>query len=102
MPAGTPAIIGLAYNLAALGSLIVGSALGQVSGVPAGAVEYGALGLCGFMVWQNYRVQDRLGKVIDNQHKEFVKIARETAEVITKNTTAMDACISKQAAESNR
>ena len=36
-------------------------------------VQYGALGLAAFMVWQNYRQADKLGKIIDAQRDELKK-----------------------------
>ena len=34
-------------------------------------IQYGALGLATFMVWQNYKQADKLGKIIDAQREEL-------------------------------
>jgi hypothetical protein len=77
------------------GALAAMSLFGQV--VPGGGdfVQYGALGLAAFMVWQNYRQADKLGKIIDSQraelqtaNKRLEELHVETLQTIRKCTAA--------------
>lgn len=99
MPGGTTSLGALVYGLGAIGSLAVGTILGQVPGVPVPGVEMGALGLCTFMVIMQYRTTNSMGRVIDAQHREFVKVAKDNAVVIAENTAAMKACVDRQKRE---
>jgi len=57
---------------------------------------FGALGLCGFMVFQNYRQSDALGKIIARKDEmleakdgQMVCITRDLMEAIQNNTLAL-------------
>jgi hypothetical protein len=52
--------------------LAAAAMIGQA--MPGGAgdtVQYGALGLAAFMVWQNYKQAEKLGKIIEDQRAEL-------------------------------
>lgn len=100
MPSGTTmAVSGLLYGIGAIVSLAGGGLIAQIPGAPVPGVEYGALGLCTFMIVMQFRSSSRMGRVIDAQHREFVKIAKDAMAVITENTAAMRACVEKQRRE---
>jgi cyanophycinase-like exopeptidase len=100
MPAGTTVAGSLVYGGLAAATLAAGRCFGQTIGTPNEMLfQFGALGLCGFMVYRNYKAQERMGRVIDAQHEEFVKLAQRTIGTIDKNTAAMDACIARQKKE---
>jgi len=70
----------------------------QVSdgGVYGWISRFGALGLCAFMVFQNYRQSDALGKVITRQdetiekhHSEIVGLTLNLATALAQNTRAL-------------
>ena len=57
---------------------------------------FGALGLCGFMVFQNYRQSDALGKIIarkdemlETKDSQMVAITRDLMLAIQNNTIAL-------------
>jgi len=63
---------------------------------PAWISRFGALGLCAFMVFQNYRQSDALGKVITRQdetiekhHSEIVGLTLNLATALAQNTRAL-------------
>jgi hypothetical protein len=58
--------------------------------------RFGALGLCAFMVFQNYRQSERLGRVIakkdeviEARNTELMKLTKSLATAIDRNTNAM-------------
>ena len=53
--------------------LMLGSLAGIASptAFPSWALQFGALGLCGFMIWQNSLRSKSLIKVIDNQQEKM-------------------------------
>ena len=56
--------------------------LAQAAGNPVAdsLVQYGALGLCAFMVWQTYRMIDRLGKTNKEQFEKLDELHARTLE----------------------
>jgi len=53
--------------------------------------KFGTLGLCAFMVFQNYRQSDSLGKVIAVKDAQNMELQREVLNAIEKNTQALAA-----------
>lgn len=62
-------------------ALSVMSFLG-VAIAPSDLIQYGALGLCAFMVFQNYRTQMGAYKVMDSQRAELKETNKAHAETI--------------------
>ena len=68
-----PAILGVGFLAEATGNPVADS-----------LVQYGALGLCAFMVWQTYRMIERLGKTNREQSERLDKLHTRTLEAIEK------------------
>lgn len=49
-----------------------------------GALQYGALGLCGLMIWQNNADRRSLVKTLKDQQDKLEKLHVETLETIRK------------------
>lgn len=97
------AVIAVARMAAAPAVLYAGRAVAQVAPLPGDLIQYGALGLCAFMVWKNDRAREldrkdrlALGAVIDERHAEVVRLNGELIKAIDRNTRAMEGCLEKQ------
>ena len=67
-----------------------------VGGVYNWINDFGALGLCAFMIFQNYRQSEAMGKiitakdaVIERRDQEIIDLTRDVALAIEKNTQAL-------------
>lgn len=53
-------------------------------------IQFGALGLCGYMVLMNYRDRDRMLKVLDKRDEYIREEIEARAQLMDKLTTAMN------------
>jgi len=67
------------------------------AGVYGWVSRFGALGLCAFMVFQNYRQSDALGKIItrkdatiEKRDQEIIGLTRSLATALEQNTQALN------------
>ena len=51
--------------------------------------KFGTLGLCAFMVFQNYRQSDSLGKIITAKDQQNMDLQREVLTALERNTQAL-------------
>ena len=59
------------------------------NGVYGWISKFGALALCAFMVFQNYRQSDALGKIIAAKDAQNLALQREVINAIQHNTRAL-------------
>ena len=57
---------------------------GQICGEPNMVLQYGALGLCGLMIWQNNADRKVMVKTLQQQQANFDAMLKETLETIRK------------------
>ena len=60
------------------------------SGVDEWVGKLGALGLCAFMVLQNYRQSDNMGKVLRAKDEQLISLTKQYLEASQRHTDAMN------------
>jgi hypothetical protein len=75
-----------------LGLIGVCKLLSQTGALPIDPLQFGAMGLCGLMVWQLHKRDERMGKVVDQRQKELLELYTKLTELHEKTLTAIEKC----------